>query len=319
MRTCICVSLCLFSICVSPLHAQRTSAEDLLLANEKKFSDLQIQRKCDEAANFLAEDFQGTGGQSDSKSDFLQSCKSGEILWHSEQFSNVEFKLHTPTVAVISYRDDFDCTFQGRPAKGRLLVSSVWLKDGERWLMHLHTATTDPMVVTEGDKLRFLYLDTDDTRDESAKQNKVGGTTVAVSPPDSFFLNKEKEVWEALKHKDKAAAAPLLADDFVGLEDTGFSTKSEWLKQFDEQYSVDAYAIEDLKLFRPSPTTALLLYKSTCKGTGEWADLCSRPLYISDFWVERNGQWFDLFSQDTQATSGQPKGERPPPPGGQRQ
>ena len=56
-------------------------------------------------------------------------------------------------------------------------------------------------------------------------------------------------------------------------------------------------------MLHPSPTTALLLYTSTCKGTGEWAEYCSHTQRISDLWVERNGQWFDLFSQDTAAAS----------------
>jgi hypothetical protein len=44
-----------------------------------------------------------------------------------------------------------------------------------------------------------------------------------LKPPDSSFIAKDKEDWEALKHKDKAAATRLLADDFVGMYDFGFS------------------------------------------------------------------------------------------------
>ena|ERR1700730_17788267 len=127
-------------------------------------------------------------------------------------------------------------------------------------------------------------------------------------PANPFFIEKEKEVWEALKHKDKAAATRLLADDFVGMYDFGFSTKSEWIKQIDEQYTVDAYTIENPKVLRPSPSTALLLYASTCKGTGAWGDYCSHTTRIADLWVERSGQWFDLFSQDTTATSSEQDG-----------
>jgi hypothetical protein len=125
------------------------------------------------------------------------------------------------------------------------------------------------------------------------------------APPTSYFVAKEKEVWEALKQKDKATASRLLADDFVGMYATGFYTKSEWVKQIDEQYSITDYTIDDVKLLRASPTTALLLYKSTCKGTGEWAEFCARAEYISDLWVKRNGRWMAMFSQDTQATSSQ--------------
>jgi hypothetical protein len=124
-------------------------------------------------------------------------------------------------------------------------------------------------------------------------------------PPKSFFIAKEKEDWEALKHKDKAAATRLLADDFVGMYDFGYLTKSEWIKQIDEEYTVEDYTIENAKLLRPSANTALLLYTSKCKGTGTWTQFCSHASRISDLYVERNGQWLALFSQDTQTTSGQ--------------
>jgi hypothetical protein len=130
-------------------------------------------------------------------------------------------------------------------------------------------------------------------------------TAQTDSPPQSFFIAKEKEDWEALKHKDKAAATRLLADNFVGTYDFGYLTKSEWIKQIDEEYMVEDYTIENAKLLRPSANTALLLYTSKCKGTGTWTQFCSHASRISDLYVERNGQWLALFSQDTQTTSGQ--------------
>ena len=132
-------------------------------------------------------------------------------------------------------------------------------------------------------------------------QESLPKADTAKVHPDSFFVAKEKEVWEGLKNKDKAAAARLLADDFVGMYDFGYFSKPEWIKQIDEQYSIDDYTIGQPKLLRPSPTTSLLLYKSTCKGTGEWAEYCSHTQYISDLWVQRDGKWQALFSQNTQA------------------
>jgi len=149
-------------------------------------------------------------------------------------------------------------------------------------------------------------------------QQASNNASPAVSrpPSDQFFIEKEKEVWEALRHKDKAAATRLLADDFVGMYDFGFFNKSEWIRQIDEQYTVDDYTILEPKILHPSPTTVLLLYTATCKGTGSWADYCSQTSRISDLWVERNGEWLDLFSQDTVAgTNPQATMER----GGQNQ
>jgi hypothetical protein len=139
----------------------------------------------------------------------------------------------------------------------------------------------------------------------SSQNTPIPEANATEFPPDAFFIAKEKEDWEALKHKDKTAANRLLADDFVGMYDFGFFNKSEWIKQLDDQYTVDDYTIENPRVLHPSANTALLLYTSTCKGTGTWAEDCSHPSRASDLYVERNGQWLALFSQDTQATSGE--------------
>jgi len=143
-------------------------------------------------------------------------------------------------------------TNMGQPYSETGRFTDVWVKRSGKWLLVSSQNTSLPAAVTP------------------------------TLPPDQFFIEKEKEVWEALKHKDKAAATRLLADDFVGMYDFGFFNKSEWVKQIDDQYTVDDYTIMNPKVLHPSPTTALLLYTSTCKGTGEWADYCSNTSRISD-------------------------------------
>jgi hypothetical protein len=65
--------------------------------------------------------------------------------------------------------------------------------------------------------------------------------------------------------------------------------------------TIEAYTLENVKVIPLSPRIVLLLYKATCKATGDWAGFCSRAQYISDLWVDRNGHWMGLFSQDMQA------------------
>jgi len=134
------------------------------------------------------------------------------------------------------------------------------------------------------------------------QQHNTSSFTAQTSfPPDSFFIEKEKQDWEALKHKDKVAASRLLADDFVGMYDFGYLNKAKWLSQIDDQYSVDDYTISESKVLHPSPTTVLLLYTASCKGTGDWAEFCSHKTRVSDLFVKRDGEWLALFSQDTPA------------------
>lgn len=135
MRTTMCLPCCLLLDCAWPLQAQETSVKNTVLANERRFSELQIQRKCEEAAQLLAEDFQGTGGPTDSKSDFLNACKTGALITTAEKFSNVEFRLHTPNTAVVAYLDDGVFILNKKPINARMSVNSVWVKHGSKCLM----------------------------------------------------------------------------------------------------------------------------------------------------------------------------------------
>lgn len=115
------------------------------------------------------------------------------------------------------------------------------------------------------------------------------------------LVAREREVWEALRTKDKSVDASLLTSDFVGLYDTGFITKDDHVKQLQEDYTLRRYTLEDIRLMRLSSTSALLMYKATCEATGSWASVCSKPMYISSLWVKRRGRWLNTFSQDTPA------------------
>lgn len=205
----------------------------------------------------------------DKKAEF-EPYKTGEEKVTAGRLDDMSVRLFGEAAVVIG-RYMFKGSFQGKPfdIKGRF--TDVWARRNGRWQI------------------------------VSGQNTAIPEDNATEFPPDPFFIAKEKEIWESLKHKDTSAATRLLADDFVGMYDFGFFTKSEWIKQIDGQYTIGDYTIEAVKLLRASPTTVLLLYKSTCKGTGEWAEFCSRAQYISDLWVERHGQWLALFSQDTRA------------------
>jgi hypothetical protein len=277
---------CLLIASLSLLHTQQAPAEVVVGQNDTNIERLvvglenqilqgYVQKNREAVAHLIASDFQDVGeyGVWD-KERSLQDIADPSSITQSLSMSRVRFSRLAPNVVVLTYRLDEIDIDNGMPVSSTKYVSSIWLNRDGKWL-------------------NVLGHDT-----------PTASSASSARPSDSYFVEKENEVWEALKHKDKAAAERLLADDFVGMYDVGFFNKSEWVKQIDDQYSVDAYTIENPKVLRPGPTTALLLYTSTCKGTGDWADYCSHTSRISDLWVERNGQWQALFSQDTRATSG---------------
>jgi len=207
---------------------------------------------------------------------------------------DIHVRMLRPDVALLTYHATQKGSFRGINVPPSLYFGSIWVKQGADW-KNVFLEENLPDAFTE------TY-----SQDTNVANTAIPEANATEFPPDSFFIAKEKEDWEAIKNRDKAAATRLLADDFVGMYDFGFFNKSEWVKQLDDHYTVDDYTIENAKVLHPSATTALLLYTSNCKGTGAWADFCSHTSRISDLFVERNGQWLGLFSQDTQATTSQP-------------
>jgi hypothetical protein len=222
----------------------------------------------------------------------IKTMIGGHCLMDKVRFTTINKKA-----GLITYRMTQDWEEGGKRQSRQYYISSLWVNRGGKWISSFwqETDTTPESQVAKNEDAEEAGISSQNTPFSDANAGQV--------PPDSFFIAKEKQDWEALKHKDKATATRLLADDFVGMYDFGFFNKSEWVKQMDEEYSIDDYSIESARVLHPSANTALLLYNSNCKGTGTWTESCFHTWRISDLYVERNGQWLALFSQDTQATS----------------
>ena len=293
MRRCLYLSICVLLCCLSPLHGQQsadngnTSAgqrepERQIIALEHRYWEAWKMRDAKTLAQIRAEDFREADhdGIWDKK-----QTEEGDLDLETTAFriSNEKVSVLQPDVALLTYEAAYKESYKGKDiSSSHSYIASLYERRKGDW--------------------RLVYTQESLANDSQATEKAA----VSSKPPDDqFFIEKEKEDWEALKHKDKAAATRFLADDFVGMYDFGFFNKSEWVKQIDDDYAVDDYTIMNPKVVHPTPTTALLLYTSTCKGTGAWAEFCSHEMRISDLMVERNGEWLALFSQDTTATNNQ--------------
>jgi len=147
----------------------------------------------------------------DKKSEF-EPYKTGEEKLTAGRLDDMRVRLFGEA-AVVTGRSRFKGGFQGKPFDIRCRFTDIWVRRNGRWQI------------------------------VSSQNTAIPEARATEFPPDSFFIAMEKEDCEALKHKDKAAATRLLADDFVGMYDFGFFTKSEWIKQLDDQYTVDDYTI----------------------------------------------------------------------------
>ena len=130
-----------------------------------------------------------------------------------------------------------------------------------------------------------------------ARKSATRGAIQAVDDDLTFFVALERQVWEALRRGDAAADAKLIAENFLGVYDSGFASKAEHVGQIANGPVVTQFELETPRLMRLSPDVALLAYRA------RWRDGKGNPrrAYITSIW-ERGGEgWRNIFSQDTNA------------------
>src|SRR5215831_9288625 len=164
------VGTILFAVGTVSMRAQTPSIKDIVLTNEQKFSELQIQRKCDDAARMLDRNFRGISGDVGDRGEFLAQCQSNEVVPTRETFSHLNFTAVSPDTALVTYEDDESFLVEGRVGTLKAYVASVWVPRGSDWLLGLHASTSIPFVITDQGKLRLVYSDSAEERDESAGQ-----------------------------------------------------------------------------------------------------------------------------------------------------
>ena len=117
-----------------------------------------------------------------------------------------------------------------------------------------------------------------------------------MSPPNlDEIVMLETAVWTALRDGDAKADARLLADDFLGVYPTGFGGVGDHAGQLDSGPTVAAFHIESPRLKVLTDDHVILVYRATYERPGGPEE----QMYVSSIWSRRNGEWTNVFSQDT--------------------
>lgn len=114
------------------------------------------------------------------------------------------------------------------------------------------------------------------------------------------LLELETAVWQALVDGDAEADARLLAADFVGLYPTGFSGRADHVAQLSAGPTARSFELSEARMLVVSDSALLLLYRAVYERSGEGAP--QESMYVSSLWCHRDGQWLNVFSQDTPDT-----------------
>ena len=119
----------------------------------------------------------------------------------------------------------------------------------------------------------------------------------------AFFLQLEEGVWRALVAGDGEADGRLLSDDFLGVYPTGFASRTEHVRQLDDGPTVTEYSLSQARLITISEDGVLLCYRADCRRPSSPTTDPPDVMYISSLWCRREGEWVNVFSQDTPAAT----------------
>ncbi len=118
-------------------------------------------------------------------------------------------------------------------------------------------------------------------------------------PDLAFFVELERQVWEALRQGDRAADERLLSADFLGVYDSGFADRTAHVSMLADGPTMRDYWLDRERLLPLAPDLVLLSYRAKFRRAG--ADRTMETMFVSSLWQLRAGTWVNVFSQDTAA------------------
>ena len=117
-----------------------------------------------------------------------------------------------------------------------------------------------------------------------------------------FFILLESQIWDSLVRGDKISESQLIADDFLGVYETGYSNKAEYLSQLDRGPSIHRFIIFNPRLLAINSTNVALTYQVDFMALKNNDPEPKQTMYVTSIWSLRSENWVNIFSQDTLAS-----------------
>lgn len=183
----------------------------------------------------------------------LAALKSGELKYESVGFDEVAVRLYG-TTAVATYRVTSRGQYRGQAIGGQFRATSTYLKMKGRW--QLVAAQVSPIT--------------------------------GAGQSDQMLVANSRAVWEAYKSRNTAAMRALTADEYVSHTQAGPSDLKRDIETIGK-LTIEAFTIDDPKVTWVTEDVAILNYKCDLRGSFEGKPF--KPVYASEVWVNRGGNW----------------------------
>ena len=115
--------------------------------------------------------------------------------------------------------------------------------------------------------------------------------SVESTASEEELAKLEKDWWEAIKNRDKAALEVILADEFIGVDDGAdkATNKRQWIEWAVSEDHFQSYSIEKLEMRIVAETAIVAVHYST-HTTVKGVDTIEHGVDM-DVLVRRNGHW----------------------------
>lgn len=141
--------------------------------------------------------------------------------------------------------------------------------------------------------------DSQESKPTAAKSHRAQVAKTSRTASDQQFIDGEKRAWELLKNGDRDAMRNLMSDDAVIVDARGRKSKSEFLDTLGD-LKINDVSLDDFKVVRSGPRTAVVSYRVSLKGTYQGRDLPPTG-YHTTVLTWRAGRWVGIFHQATPA------------------
>lgn len=123
-----------------------SSAADQVLKREQQRVNLLTAGKIDELAAMLSPTLTYTHSSAalDTKEKFVESLRSGQLVYKSLKHSDVQVRFPTPDVAIVNGLSEVEAVSGGQPQKVPLRFTIVYVKKNGVWLMEAWHAARRP-------------------------------------------------------------------------------------------------------------------------------------------------------------------------------
>ena len=154
---------------------------------------------------------------------------------------------------------------------------------------------------------------TEPTSNSNMTSNTNKGEMKSTAAPSEAEIEaKEKAAWDAFKQKDEAGFKKSLATDYYGVTASGVSDTAASITGMKDT-ELSSFTLANWKMTTIDKDAVLLTYTATVKGTYKGKSVPEGPYYEASAYINRNGEWVNVYYQETLEQK-MPPGTTPPPP-----